>query len=98
MMDAFTEMTKDGFGLADLSNGPVVEADYRSFGCMRLRYMFVDLAPEFQRCLLITVIHWCRERRSQSTVRGVVLTGPPTFSEAIPEQPHHKPRFLRKIS
>jgi hypothetical protein len=28
---AFTEMTKDGFGLADLSNGPVVEADYRSF-------------------------------------------------------------------
>ena len=74
MMDSFTEMTKDGFGLADLSNGHVVEADYRSFRCMSLRYMFIDLAPEIQRCPLINVIHWCREQRSQSTVRNMVLT------------------------
>ena len=58
MVDAFMEMTKDGFGLADLSNGPVVEADYRSFRCVCLRYTFVDLAPKIQRSLLVNLIHW----------------------------------------
>jgi hypothetical protein len=76
MVVAFTKMTKEEFSLTDLSNGPVVEAVYRSCRCAGPEYICClgSRNPEFLSGL--PHILGAKNDDLKSIIQSTILTGP----------------------